>query len=380
MKIAIVTRFPRIPEAPRGGVESVSVNLVRALTKIEGLKLYVVTTDPKTLAPCVHHWNGVVIHRLPFSARTMISHAIGADSKAVCEKIRDIHPDVVHSHDVYGIMVSKLALPRVFTVHGFIYADTKLSDSVLAGLRSMIWKRIETSSWRKQPYIISISPYVRNQLEKFVGAETKIYDIDNPIDDAFFDIHRTEERMRIFSAAWLSARKNTLGLLESFTKVVKSIPQAELILAGEPKTEQYYAKVKRFIASEGIENNVKLLGRIDRSAIMKELSRASMFILVSLEENSPMAIEEAMAAGVPVIASNCCGMPYMIENGRSGFLVEPNEPQKIADKIVKLIKDGNLRKQMGQRSKEIALARFHPAIVAEKTVKVYKEAYKTACG
>jgi len=374
MKIAIVTRFPKIPDAPRGGVESVSVNLVRALTKIDGLKIYVVTTDPQTLTPCVHHWNGVVIHRLPFSAKTMIGHAIGPDSKTVREKIKDINPDVVHSHDVYGIMVSKLALPRVFTVHGFIYADTKFSNAPLSGIRSWIWKRIETSSWRNQPHIISISPYVRQHLEKFVSTTTKIYDIDNPIDDVFFDIRRSSEQMRIFSAAWLSARKNTLGLLKGFARVIKSIPQAKLILAGEAKTQKYFEEIKRFIEREGIADNVELLGRIDRSAIMNELSRTSIFVLASLEENSPMAIEEAMAGGVPVITSNRCGMPYMIEEGKSGFLIDPDNPQNIAERIIQLIKNDNLRQQMSQRGREIALERFHSRIVAEKTVEVYQAA------
>jgi glycosyltransferase involved in cell wall biosynthesis len=104
------------------------------------------------------------------------------------------------------------------------------------------------------------------------------------------------------------------------------------------------------------------------------MSRAAVFTLVSLEENSPMAIEEAMAAGVPVVTSNRCGMPYMVRNGESGFLVDPNNPDDIARRLGKLLKDDELRRSMGAKGREIALDRFHPSKVAARTREVYLRA------
>jgi glycosyltransferase involved in cell wall biosynthesis len=91
-----------------------------------------------------------------------------------------------------------------------------------------------------------------------------------------------------------------------------------------------------------------------------------------------MAVSEAMAAGVPVIGSNQCGMPYMIEEGRSGFLIEPKDTGMIADRIARIMKSEGLRREMGHRGREIAMARFHPDAVAQKTVAVYESAIKAA--
>ena len=86
-----------------------------------------------------------------------------------------------------------------------------------------------------------------------------------------------------------------------------------------------------------------------------------------------MAIAEAMAAGIPVIASNRCGMPYMIEDGRTGFLVDPESTEQIADRLVRLLASHELCCEMGEAGRRMALKRFHPLAVAEKTVAVYRQ-------
>lgn len=87
-----------------------------------------------------------------------------------------------------------------------------------------------------------------------------------------------------------------------------------------------------------------------------------------------MGIEEAMAAGVPVVTSNRCGMPYMILDGQSGFLVDPNDPRDIARRLGQLLENDGLRRSMGAKGREIALDRFHPAKVATRTRDVYRRA------
>ena len=118
--------------------------------------------------------------------------------------------------------------------------------------------------------------------------------------------------------------------------------------------------------------------RIDRpgSRVREELAAASAFALVSLEENSPMGIEEAMGAGVPVVTSNRCGMPYMVSHGRTGYLVDPNDPDQIADRLGDLLADDALRVRMGETARTVALARFHPRVVAERTREVYATALR----
>jgi len=302
----------------------------------------------------------------------MLWNAVGPGQQQMQEYLGKIEPDVIHAHDTYGLMVKGMAVPRVFTIHGFIHGDLLVSGSRFAMLRSWIWRWIETAGWTDQPHIISISPYVRERLGGI--ATGVIHDIDNPVSETFFNIIRIERKETIFSAAAVCPRKNTLALVDAVAELAANGIDIELRLAGSIDSERYVQQIRDQIQQKGLEKQVIILGRLDTKQVRKELSSASVFALTSLEENSPMGIEEAMAAGVPVVTSNRCGMPYMVRDGESGFLVDPNNPDDIARRLGQLLNDDELRRSMGAKGREIALDRFHPAKVASRTREVYLRA------
>ncbi len=372
MKVAVVTSFADNPAAPGGGVEAVSVNLVKALAEFDDLDIHVITTRQNCYSEREEDWGKVRVHQLPWAGGSMLRNAVGPGRRQMKEYLKEIKPDVIHAHDTYGLMVKGLDLPRVFTVHGFIHGDVLVSGSRFAALRSWIWRRIETSGWADQPHIISISPYVRERLRGI--ATGVIHDIDNPISESFFDIRRNEREGTIFCAAAVIPRKNALALVDAVAGLAASGIHVELRLAGSLDDERYVRQVRDRIRQKGLEKQALLLGRLDTKQIQEELSAAGVFALTSLEENSPMGIEEAMAAGVPVVTSNRCGMPYMVRDGESGFLVDPNDPSDIARRLAQLLNDDELRRSMGAKGKEIALDRFAPAKVAARTREVYLRA------
>lgn len=374
MKVAIVTHFPTKTEFPHGGVEAVSVNLVKALTIFPDLDLHVVTLDDGIQSPKIFSMHGVKIHRLPGIRGHALINAIGKGRRQICNYLVSLAPDVVHAHDTYGLMVKGLSIPRVFTVHGFIYVDTLLSKTKWAWIRSKLWHWMETSGWADQPHIISISPYVREHL--YGTATGVIHDIENPISESFFHIKRNERKGVIFSAAAITKLKNTLTLIKAFKHLVNDGYAAELRLAGTVAEPQYGKMVQEAISKWGLDNRVTMLGQISTEQIHEELSIASVFALVSLAENSPMGIEEAMAASVPVVTSNRCGMPYMVNHGESGYLVNPCDPLDITLRFKQLLDDDELRDKMGKNSHISALDRFHPHIVAARTREVYREALR----
>jgi glycosyltransferase involved in cell wall biosynthesis len=372
MKVAIVTAYPRDINSPKGGVEAVSVVLVEALARA-GAQLDVITLDSVSETE-VSSQNGVRVHRLPRRGASMLTGAIGADRRNVTDYVLKLRPDLVHAHDTYGLMVADLTLPRVFTVHGFIYRDTLLSQQKFAWLRSKIWERVEKAGWAKQPHIISISPYVRERLN---GVRGVIHDIDNPISRGYFESTYTPQPGRIFSAAVINPRKNPLNLVRAFAQLAKDFPSAELRLAGPVTNEAYGEKLKQEISKAGLQDRVQLLGRVSAGQVRSELQSASVFALVSLEENSPLGVEEAMAMGVPVVTSNRCGMPYMVRHGESGFLVDPLDVSDIARRLRQLLLDKVLHQKMSVRAKQVARDRFHPDVVAARTLEVYRDAIGT---
>ena len=375
MKVAILTSFPSDPESPKGGVEAVSVNLCRALSEFKDLEIHVVTFVPEGKGGKGSSLESLTIHRLPAESGFLLFNAIGPWRRHIATFLRELAPDVIHAHDIYGLSTTGMQTPRVFTIHGFIHGDTLVSGERFPRVRSIIWKFVETGGWARQPHIISISPYVRERLSGI--ARGVIHDIDNPISEEFFRVPRRERKGVIFSAAVISRRKNTLNLVEGFAEMLNRGVAGELRLAGAIWEESYGERVRKRISALGLEKKVVLLGSIPMDRIREELSQASVFALVSLEENSPMGIEEAMAAGVPVLTSNRCGMPYMVRHGESGFLVDPNDPKDIAYRLENILVDDVLREAMGKRSIAIAADRFHPQVVARRTREVYLEAVRS---
>jgi len=355
-----------------GGVEAVSVNLVKSLATFGDLNIDVVTTKRDYSSLKSESWAGVSIHRLPWAGGSTLRHALGPGRRQMQEYLLQIRPDVVHAHDTYGLMVKGMTIPRVFTIHGFIHGDTLVSGERFARTRSWTWRRVETAAWADQPHIISISPYVRERLRNI--ARGVIHDIDNPISESFFQIERKERAGVIFSAAVVTPRKNPLALVEAVAKLASDGLNVELRLAGSLGDDPYVEKVRTCIREKRLDGRVFLLGRLATEQILEELSAASIFALTSLEENSPMGIEEAMAAGLPVVTSNRCGMPYIVRDGESGFLVDPNDPGDIACRLKQLLIDDELRRSMGVKGRAIALYRFHPAKVAQRTYEVYLRA------
>ena len=172
----------------------------------------------------------------------------------------------------------------------------------------------------------------------------------------------------------IEPRKNTLKLLEAFSFFLFAGIDAELRLAGKVRYPHYGRQLQERIDSLGLRERVVLLGEIDSRQVAEELATASIFALVSLEENSPMGIEEAMAVGVPVVTSNRCGMPYMVRDGESGFLVDPHRSSDIAWRLGQLLNDDLLRLRMGTKARQIAEDRFYPSSIAERTRGVYLQA------
>ena len=261
----MVTSFPRDPASPHGGVEAVSVSLARALAGRSDLELHVVTVDGRTPALEVISWGGATVHRLPGSWRNLLTYAVGAGRRQVSAYLNDLEPDVVHAHDTYGIMVKGLPLPRLFTVHGFIYEDTRYTGGLKARLRSELWRRVETAGWADQPHIVAISPYVRERLRGI--ARGGIHDIENPVDETLFQLPREASSRVIFSAAAICPRKNTLGLVRSVELLARDGLAVELRLAGSATDPAYAEVVQAYARNHGTVGSVTFLGPISSGAV-----------------------------------------------------------------------------------------------------------------
>ena len=371
VKVAMFSRFPRDLRAPRGGVETVTLALSRALTRVDGIDLHVVALEKGLGRLEITQCEGITVHRLPRSRwPQMLDVVMGPGRKTVRSYLANLAPDIVHFHETYGLGIGWLPMPYVITIHGFDDANIMAENGYLAWLRVPAWQHILRRALARQEHIISITPYVKDRIRPLTRAT--IYEIDNPIDPACFTVPRHEVAGRVFYAGWVSPRKNALGLVRAFAEVARAVDHASLHIAGELCEPGYVSDIREAIVANGLTDQVVLLGRISPETIRKELGEACVFVLPSFQENAPMAIAEAMATGVPIITSNRCGMPFMVDESKTGFLVEPEDTHAMADRITTLLDNDNLRHMMGTAASHVAQDRFHPDSVARKTVAVYR--------
>ncbi len=371
MKVILFSRFPDDINKPRGGVETATIGLVLGLARISEIILHVVTLEKENRQLKIKEYDGFTVHRIPGTNWPMFLDLLfGPGKHRLGEYIKALSPDVVHFQETYGLGQSNIGIPSVFTVHGFDSLNLVAERQWQWRLRSKIWRLVECYGLGKQKHIVSITPYVNKEIEQRTPA--LIHDIENAISADYFTTERKEIRGRVFYAGWINPRKNVLNLVRAFAKIIKTDVTATLHLAGEINDREYAKKVENYIAEHCLENTVKLLGRITHRDVRQELSQASVFVLPSRQENAPMAIGEAMAIGVPIISSNVCGMPYMIDDAQTGYLIDPENVDQLADRLRLLLTDDKKRQEMSLKSKNIAKKRYHPDSVASKTVALYK--------
>ncbi|MDO8954855.1 MAG: glycosyltransferase family 4 protein [Gammaproteobacteria bacterium] len=377
MKVVLFSRYPRSFDLPKGGVESVTVILARALARMADLNVHLITLEKELVEGMSETDDKVTIHRLAASTWPQILdiHA-GPGRRRLLTKIRQLKPDVVHSHETFGLTMGDLEIPHVFTLHGFDHANIPAEGRSFAQIRSILWRYVESRGLGRQKTIISISPYVRGMIEQY-APQAAIHDIDNPVDDRYFTVppeKQIEGDKRVLILGWINERKNTLGAIRAIAHAIRSGAKGTLVVAGEAKLSSYKELLLREIRDLGIDKHVEFLGHINREQLENELRRTTILLLPSLQENAPMAISEAMAASIPVVTSNRCGIPYMVADGESGFLVDPTDSIQIGERLKELLLSPELCRKMGTRGREIALARFHSDAVAAKTRAIYESA------
>ena len=119
------------------------------------------------------------------------------------------------------------------------------------------------------------------------------------------------------------------------------------------------------LAGQGLSDRVELVGWLDPPAIRDRLSRAIAMVLPSRRENYPLVLLEAMAAGVPVVTTRVGGIPEMIDDGRSGLLVPPDDPSALATALARVCADEGLRDRLIEGGREVAERHRWDRIVAQ---------------
>lgn len=375
MHVVMAGDYPADPNKISGGVESVVCYLTQALQDYPDLQLDLITLGKRNTAErCVTHGR-LNVHYLTTSKLPSYLSVL-ANIRRVRAKMLELKPDLIHVQVAgeYAEAAAYTGLPWILTLHGVRFLEVELWQSVLSKFyRGWFIKREEQRAVKRAKHVISISPFIQRTFNGQIQG--RIYDIENPIDDAFFNVEQSSDPCRLLFVGRLIPRKGVHTLLQAFAHLHQRIPQATLYLAGggsfSNEDKGYPQQLKEFVAENGLATAVTFLGELDKAALLEEYSRCSGLVLSSVVETAPMVIMEAMAAGKAIISTDAGGARYLVEHGKTGFIVPPNDADALGEALYQALKDETALREMGCQAREVAKQRFHASIVAAKTKEVY---------
>ena len=179
----------------------------------------------------------------------------------------------------------------------------------------------------------------------------------------------TDEETVILCVARLSPEKDVSNLMEAACLAFPALPNARLFIVGEGRLRK---TLEMQIALLGLEGRVVLLGERSREAIPDLLLAADLFALSSREEGLSLAVLEAEAAGLPVVATNIGGLPEAVAANDTGLLVPPRDPVLFAGALSTLIADSTRRTIMGATGRRHVTQRFSEDTMIAATFAVYR--------
>jgi len=295
--------------------------------------------------------------------------------------IRRQRPQIVHTHTatagLLGRLAAKLAgVPIILhTFHGHVlrgYFGPLQS-------KALVW--MERLSARLTDRIVTVSEGQRRELAGYGIAPLEkiaVVPLGFELDDLLScESHRGELRRELGLSddhrlvgivARLVPIKNHRLFLRAARLVAEAVPQARFVIAGDGELRE---GLEAYARDLGLDGRVIFTGwRRDLPRLYADLD---VVALTSINEGTPVSLIEAMAAGVPVVATAVGGVPEVVVDGETGCLVKPGDAEGLAEAITELLRDPKKAREMGQRGKEVVYPKFAAQTLLANVEHLYTE-------
>jgi glycosyltransferase involved in cell wall biosynthesis len=158
----------------------------------------------------------------------------------------------------------------------------------------------------------------------------------------------------ILYAGMLIPRKGIHHLVNAFAAIAGDFPLGRLIIVGRAENKAYASELKTQIKEQGLEGHVQLVPEVSQIKLAAWMQQACVFVLPTYSEGLPRVIFEAMAAGIPVIATAVSGIPEVLEDGFVGFLIPPGDETALADRLRYALEHPGETHEMGRHARAFA--------------------------
>ncbi|KAF2510818.1 glycosyltransferase family 4 protein [Flavobacterium zhairuonense] len=287
--------------------------------------------------------------------------------------------DLLEAPDWTGItsFIKPNKCPIIIRLHG--------SDTYFCHLdnRSVKWKNKfhEKRALQNADALLSVSQFTADKTNFVFGITKKFEIVPNLIDSQLFDnknVINNESEQTILYFGSLIRKKGLLELPFIFNKVVEKKPDAKLILIGKDVSDiisgnsSTWKMMQELLSNQALKN-VEYLGSIPHNEIKQKIQQSKICIFPSFAEAFPVSWLEAMALEKPIVASNIGWASEMIDDGKSGFLVNPKKHSLYAERIIEFLEDDNLCLKAGKEARKKVEEFFDIEILVKKNIEFYKK-------
>lgn len=347
MKIAILV--PLFPPKWIGGTEIATHNIARHLAERKH-DVHVITSLGEGL-PKESIEQGFHVHRI--SQQTVKFLGVILFWVKIFWALKRINPDVIHIQSlgigIPGVFAGKM-LRKPYIVWGRgseIYLPWRF--------KGVISKLVLSNA----AIVIALTEDMKMEMAKVCNQDIIV--IPNGIEpDSFQRLTRKEARDSlqiegpgkiILFVGKLDPIKGVKYLIQAMAIIGQKETDTRLLLVGDGEQRD---ELKSLVAKLHLESQITFVGKVPNEKVPAYMATSDLFVLPSLSEGFPMAIIEAMASGLPIVTTRVRGLPEIVKDGQNGFVVEPEKPEEIAEKILLLLGDGKLREGISRNNKEKA--------------------------
>lgn len=275
------------------------------------------------------------------------------------EKIDLIHAHwIIPSGFVVSIVKSIIKKPFIVSVHG----------SDIASANNSFIRCIIRHILRKVDICTANSNATKDLILAANGSYKRVDIIPMGVDTDKFEPFVQNKKQIILSVSRLNKNKGIDYLIDAMPKVVHKFSNVKLIVVGDgPEKDNLTNKIRKL----NLENSVSLVGAIKNRDLPYYYNISDIFVLPSLKEGLGVVLLEAMACGTPVIGSNIGGIRDIIVDGQNGSFIEPGNSNNIAEKIIWILSNQEIRDTFSENGLKTVRERFSWDIVTEKFSNTY---------
>jgi glycosyltransferase involved in cell wall biosynthesis len=325
--------------------------------------------------------DGATVHvlKLPVLVKNATYPFKLASTYRIRALIKKIKPDILHAHFVtnYGLFGALCNFhPFVLTAWG---SDILVTPD--ARFLSKIKRPAAKFALSKADLITCDAEHMKEAMRGLGASPEKIRLIHFGIDTKKFTPRQKNEKTKVrlgiadsptvVSLRNLNPLYDVESLIKSAPLVLKEIPETKFVIAGKGSEEK---KLKELVKSLRIVDSVKFIGFIQNDELPQYLNTMDVYVSTSLSDAGIAAsTAEAMACGLPVIVTDVADNKKWVKDGVSGFVIQAKDPESLAEKIIYLLENEDIRKQCGKISRKIIEERNDYYKEMEKMEDLYKQ-------